>query len=104
MSEVVYEDPIFCGLFDRKITTIPPNVSKPAPEPMRVAANPGSWIEMPRMPIPTAEMGVIECEGKVHVIGGYARQNVNSDFHHVYDPEAGSWSMKAPIPFAHNHF
>ncbi len=103
MSEIVYEDPIFCGLFDRNITSIPPNVSKPTPEPIRVAANPGRWIEMPRMPIPTAEMGVIECEGKVHVVGGYARQNVNSAFHQVYDPTAGSWSMKAPIPFANNH-
>jgi len=103
MTEIAYEDPVFCGLFDRSITSIPKNVSKPAPEPVPVAAKPGRWIEMPRMPIPTAEMGVIECGGKVHVIGGYARQNVNSDFHQVYDPATSAWSMKAPIPFATNH-
>ncbi len=103
MSEIAYEDPIFCGLFDRTITSIPPNVSKPAPEPIQLATNPGRWIEMPRMPIPTAEMGVIECEGKVHVIGGYARQNVNSAYHQVYDPVLKTWSLKAPIPFANNH-
>ena len=102
-SQAEYEDPIFCGLFDRSITSIPANVSKPAPEPTPTAARPGRWVELPRMPIPTAEMGVIACEGKVHVVGGYARQNVNSAFHQVYDPETGAWSLKAPIPFACNH-
>lgn len=103
MNNIVYEDPVFCGLFDRTITSIPPNVSKPVADPVRVSPRPGRWIEMPRMPIPTAEMGVIECAGKVHVIGGYARQNVNSSFHQVYEPENETWSLKAQIPFATNH-
>jgi len=96
-------DPLFSGLFDPTITSIPKGVSKPAPEKIPVAANPGRWIELPRMPIAGAEMGVIECGGKVHVIGGYARGNVNSGFHQVYDPANSSWSFKAPIPFACNH-
>jgi N-acetylneuraminic acid mutarotase len=60
-------------------------------------------IDMPRMPIPTAESGVIACNGKLHVIGGYARQNVNSAFHQVFDPVSRQWTMKAPMPFACNH-
>jgi hypothetical protein len=103
MQDVAYEDPIFCGLFDRTITSIPQGASKPAADPTPVAHNQGRWIEMPRMPIPTAEMGVIECGGRVHVVGGYARQNVNSAFHQVYDPQTGIWSFRAPIPFACNH-
>ena len=103
MKDMIYEDPIFCGLFDRTITGIPQNVSKPAADPVPAAGRPGRWIEMPRMPIPTAESGVIECGGKLHVIGGYARQSVNSSFHQVYDPKDGTWTFKAPMPYACNH-
>ena len=103
MQEVAAEDPLFWGLHDPTITSIPANVSRPAPRPAAAAAAPGRWIEMPRLPIPTAEMGVITCGGKVHVIGGYAHQNVNSDFHQLYDPEARIWSFKAPLPFPCNH-
>jgi N-acetylneuraminic acid mutarotase len=103
MPNAEYEDPLYCGLFDRSITSIPQNVSKPAADPVPVAANPGRWLEMPRMPIPTTESGVIECGGKLHVIGGYARQNVNSAFHQVYDPASRKWTLKAPMPFACNH-
>ena len=103
MNDTAYEDPLFFGLHDRTITAIPQGVSKPAADAVPAAARPGRWTEMPRMPIPTAESGVIACGGKVHVVGGYARQNVNSVFHQVFDPEAGSWSFKAPIPHACNH-
>ena len=37
------------------------------------AANPGRWVEQPRLPIPTGEHAVIECQGNIHVIAGYAR-------------------------------
>jgi hypothetical protein len=98
-------DPLFSGLFDRKITDIPPSVqnmrymSSIAP----VAADPGRWIEQLRLPIPVGEMGVIACMGKIHVIGGYARQRVDTDFHQVFDPASNAWSFKAPIPFPCNH-
>jgi hypothetical protein len=103
MSAVDKEEPLFSGLFDPTITSIPKGVSKPVASPTPAAKKPGRWIEMPRMPIATAEMGVIECGGKVHVVGGYARGNVNSGFHQVYDPQARTWSLKAPIPFPCNH-
>jgi hypothetical protein len=103
MQEAVMEDPLFCGLFDRTITAIPAGVSKPAVSAVPLSERPGRWVEQPRMPIPTAESGVIECGGKLHVIGGYARGNVNSGFHQVYDPQTRTWSLKAPLPFPCNH-
>jgi Kelch motif len=102
MSDTV-EDPLFSGLFDPTITSIPKGVSRPIADPTPAAKNPGRWIELPRMPVAAAEMGVIACGDKVHVIGGYARGNVNSSFHQVYDPASKSWDLRAPIPFACNH-
>ena len=69
MSE---ELPLFLGLNDKSITDIPKTVEKQryitsvAPK----AANPGKWVEQPRMPIPTGEHAVIECQGKIHSIAG----------------------------------
>jgi hypothetical protein len=98
-------DPLFAGLFDKKITDIPESagqmryVLSVAP----VASDPGQWIEQPRLPIPVGEMGVIECGGKIHIIGGYARQRVDTAYHQVFDPDIKTWSLMAPIPFPCNH-
>jgi hypothetical protein len=52
-TETATSDPLFAGLFDRNITSIPATVEKQrymtsiAP----VAANPGRWVEEPRLPI-----------------------------------------------------
>src|SRR5690348_16836489 len=98
-------DPLFAGLFDRNITSIPATVQKQrymtsiAP----VAANPGRWIEQPRLPIPVGEHAVIECAGKIHVIAGYARHRVDGGFHQVYDPKSKSWAQKAAFPLPCNH-
>jgi len=81
-------DPLFAGLFDRKITEVPATaqnqryLTSVAP----AAANPGKWVEQPRLPIPVGEMGVIECMGKIHIVAGYARHRVDGDFHQVFDP------------------
>jgi len=103
MQDQLTEDPLYWGLNDPTITSIPQGVSKPTVTPTPLSLHPGRWIEQPRMPIPAAEMGVIECNGKLHVVGGYARQNVNSGFHQVFDPVSREWSFKAPIPFHCNH-
>ena len=98
-------DPLFAGLNDRTITTIPATAQRQrymtsvAP----VAANQGRWIEQPRLPIPTGEHAVIACSGKIHVIAGYARHRVDGNFHQVFDPNSGTWSMKAPFPLPCNH-
>src|SRR5262245_63582732 len=61
------ELPLFLGLNDKSITDIPKTVEKQrymtsvAPK----ASNPGKWVEQPRMPIPTGEHAVIECQGKI---------------------------------------
>src|ERR1700758_5804145 len=96
--EAATSDPLFAGLFDRNITSIPPTVEKQrymtsiAPG----AANPGRWLEQPRLPIPVGEHAVIECMGKIHVIAGYARHRVEGNFHQVFDFAPGAWSFKAP--------
>src|SRR5476651_2735434 len=75
------ELPLFLGLNDKTITAIPATVEKQrymtsvAPK----AANPGKWVEQPRMPIPTGEHAVIECQGKIHSIAGYAKHRVDQD-------------------------
>jgi N-acetylneuraminic acid mutarotase len=99
------ELPLFLGLNDKTVTDIPKTVEKQrymtsvAPK----AANPGKWVEQPRLPIPTGEHAVIECGGKIHVIAGYAKHRVDQNFHQVYDPAAKSWSLKAPFPLPCNH-
>ncbi|HEX4042025.1 MAG TPA: kelch repeat-containing protein, partial [Xanthobacteraceae bacterium] len=99
------ELPVFLGLNDKSITAIPATVEKQryttsvAPK----AANPGKWVEQPRMPIPTGEHAVIECGGKIHSIAGYAKHRVDQNFHQVYDPAAKSWSLKAAFPHPCNH-
>ena len=97
--------PIFLGLNDKTITDIPKTVEKQrymasvAPK----AANPGKWVEMPRMPIPTGEHCVVECGGKIYSIAGYAKHRVDGNFTQVYDSEAKSWSLKAEFPHRCNH-
>src|SRR6185437_6228247 len=104
-SIMAEELPIFLGLNDKTITDIPKTVEKQrymtsvAPK----AANPGKWVEQPRMPIPTGEHAVIECQGKIHSIAGYAKHRVDQNFHQVYDPASKTWSLKAPFPHPCNH-
>ena len=99
------ELPLFLGLNDKTVIAIPKTVEKQrymtsvAPK----AANPGKWVEQPRMPIPTGEHAVIECQGKIHSVAGYAKHRVDQSFHQVFDPKAGTWSLKAPFPHPCNH-
>src|SRR5262245_16278507 len=103
--ETATSDPLFAGLFDRNITSIPSTVAKHgymtsiAP----VAVNPGRWIYRWRLPIPVVEHALIECMGKIHVIAGYARHRVDGGFHQVYDPKSKSWRQKAAFPLPCNH-
>ena len=98
-------DPLFAGLFDKTITAIPADVAKQrymtSVAPM--AANPGKWVEMPRLPIPTGEHAVIECQGKIHIIAGYARHRVDGNFHQVFDSKTAQWTLKAEFPTPCNH-
>ncbi len=99
------ELPVFLGLTDKSITDIPKTVEKQrymvsvAP----AAKNPGRWIEMPRLPIPTGEHAVVECRSNIHVIAGYAKHRVDGNFHQVYDSKTQTWMLKAPFPLPCNH-
>lgn len=99
------DDPLFVGLQNPKITEIPKTVetqrylTSTAP----MAANPGRWVEQPRLPVPVGEMGVVACKGKIHVVAGYARGRVDNDYHQVFDPATGQWSFMAPFPIPCNH-
>jgi len=48
------------------------------------------------------EHAVIECQGRIHVIAGYAKHRVDQDFHQAYDSAAKSWSLyvKAALWFS----
>jgi len=97
--------PLFAGLNDKSITAIPATVEKHRHNVSSAskAANPGRWVEQPRMPIATGEHAVIECKGMIHAIAGYAQHRVDGNFHQVYDSKAKTWSLKAPFPIACNH-
>ena len=99
------DDPLFVGLFNPKITSVPATaeaqryVTSTAP----AAPSAGRWVEQPRLPVPVGEMGVVACNGKIHVVAGYARGRVDNDYHQVFDPAAGTWSFMAPFPVPSNH-
>ena len=92
------DDPLFIGLQNPKITAIPATAEaqRYLTSTMPPAARPGRWVEQPRLPVPVGEMGVVACNGKIHVVAGYARGRVDNDYHQVFDPAAGIWSFMAP--------
>src|SRR6516225_5238966 len=104
-TEATTSDPLFAGLFDRNIKSIPATVEKQryttsiAPP----SANPGRWVEQPRLPIPVGEHAVIECMGKILVIAGYARHRVDGGSHKVYDARSKDGPLKAAVPLPCNH-
>lgn len=53
------------------------------------SARPGRWVARAPLPLPRSEMAwATVCRGRMHVIGGYGEQQVNRNYHHVYDPAA----------------
>jgi hypothetical protein len=55
------------------------------------------------MPLGRSEVGVAELDGKMYVVGGYARANVDQPLNQVYDPVADAWQTCAPLPRGLNH-
>jgi N-acetylneuraminic acid mutarotase len=75
------------------------SVESPAP-----AGPPGRWVTRAPLPLPRSEMAwATAWAGKMHVIGGYAEQRVDREYHHVYDPQADRWTTAAPVPRGANH-
>lgn len=72
----------------------------PAPR----AARQGVWRPIAPLPLPRTEMAwAAEFRGKVHLVGGYAEQRVDMNYHHAYDPASNSWEALAPHPRGSNH-
>ena len=72
----------------------------PAPK----AARQGAWRPRAPLPIPRTEMAwAAEFKGKVHLVGGYAEQRVDKNYHHAYDPAADRWETLAEHPRGSNH-
>jgi hypothetical protein len=72
----------------------------PAPK----AAMQGAWRPRAPLPIPRTEMAwAAEYRGRMHLVGGYAEQRVDRNYHHAYDPAADSWEMLAEHPRGSNH-
>ena len=72
----------------------------PAPK----AANQGRWTVRAPLPIPRTEMAWgVERQGKMHLVGGYAEQRVDKQYHHIYDPAANRWITAPDLPRGANH-
>src|SRR3972149_6090681 len=53
------------------------------------------------MPTPRGALGAAAVEGKIHALGGSQDRALNA--HEVYDPAAGQWSPRNPMPTAPDH-
>jgi N-acetylneuraminic acid mutarotase len=72
----------------------------PAPK----AAMQGRWQPRAPLPIPRTEMAwAAEYKGRMHLVGGYAEQRVDKNYHHAYDPAADRWEELAVHPRGSNH-
>jgi N-acetylneuraminic acid mutarotase len=72
----------------------------PAPR----AAQQGSWRARAPLPIPRTEMAwAVEYKGRMHLVGGYAEQRVDRNYHHAYDAAADRWEELATHPRGSNH-
>ncbi len=75
-------------------------VDGPAPR----AARQGRWFARAELPLPRTEMAwAAELGGRMHVVGGYAEQRVDRNYHHAYDPRTDRWATLAELPRGANH-
>jgi len=104
--QVVQRGGLYANLHDPNINELPPDAFEqrftfsPAPK----ADAPGTWSEAAPLPVPRSEMAWATAEhDRMHIIGGYADQQVARTYHHVFDARAGQWQQAAPIPRGANH-
>jgi len=58
----------------------------------------GTWDIQTPLPVPTQEVAVTACGGKVYVIGGLTAPSTDTNDVWVYDPGTKLWSSAAPYP------
>jgi len=63
----------------------------------------GSWTT--KLPMPTARVGhgVVSCNSKIYVIGGYNNSGFLETVE-VYDPISNLWEVKTPMPYGRAEF
>jgi hypothetical protein len=104
--QVVQRGGLYASMNDPKVTELPPGAFEqrftfsPAPK-----ADPaGAWSEAAPLPVPRSEMAWATAENdRMHIIGGYAEQQVARPYHHVFDARTRQWQQAAPIPRGANH-
>jgi N-acetylneuraminic acid mutarotase len=57
-----------------------------------------AWTRLAPMPTPRNHLGAAVTGGKIHVVGGRVRGNMELTTHEIYDPAAGSWTTGPPLP------
>jgi hypothetical protein len=104
--QVAQRGGLYANLRDPNITELPANAFEqrftfsPAPK----ADPPGAWSEAAPLPVPRSEMAWATAENdRMHIIGGYAQQQVARRYHDVFDARTGEWQQAAPIPRGANH-
>lgn len=62
------------------------------------------WSRLPALPLPCVAGAAVYFERKVHIVGGWCGGEHDADAHWVFDPQARTYSKKAAIPHAREHF
>ena len=104
--QVVQRSGLYANLHDPNISELPPDAFEqhftfsPAPK----ADRSGTWSEESSLPVPRSEMAWAAVENdRMHIIGGYANQQVAVTYHQVFDGRTKQWQQAAPIPRGANH-
>jgi N-acetylneuraminic acid mutarotase len=64
----------------------------------------GQWQPRAPLPLPRTEMAwAAEYRGRVHLVGGYAEQQVDKPYHHAYDTGSDRWEELPQLPRGANH-
>jgi len=68
--------------------------------PSRAAGLPGKWEIRALMPTARTEVGAVDLDGQIYVMGGYEK---NGDRVEAYDPMQNNWRGRAALPRALHH-
>lgn len=69
--------------------------------------NPVAWTPAAPLPVPRNHLCAATVGGRVYALGGQLRHDTNPAdvaFVHAWDPDTGSWSQVASLPFGRSHF
>ncbi|MEM5517807.1 kelch repeat-containing protein [Henriciella sp. AS95] len=71
------------------------------------AKSPSGWHTGTSLPFPVQEIYPARHAGRIHLAGGFVAENGRitgpTSAHHAYNPNTGTWQLKAPLPSARHH-